>query len=1069
MNQLIDNKMTKLGDDLKLVLGEKSKVQIIASIFSIYGYQVLKEELKNIETFNFIFKDPMFIREEKQNKQEKNFEIQRANIEKQIGGTQFEVQLKNELNTRALAKECSAWIQKKATFKTNMTGKVMSYNALNVINSDTSKTYLNTTDFTSEALGYRKDNAYSYSIMGIENEASLSFINDFNETWSDTELKDITNEVIEFVKTLYKENSPEYIYYITLYNIFSEFLEDINEDHLANENIGFKDTQIYNTLYSFQKDAVKGIINKLETHNGCILADSVGLGKTFTALAVIKYYELRNKDVLVLCPKKLGDNWNTYRGKYKDNILSEDRFAYDVLYHTDLNRESGLSNGIDLSRLDWQNYGLIVIDESHNFRNNNARKDHTSRYDILMDEVIKKGIKTKVLMLSATPVNNKFTDLNNQLNLAYEGRTDQIDPKISKKKSIQLILRDAQKTFNDWSKLELEDRTDENLYAELNKNFEFFKLLDSVTIARSRKHIEKSYDSSEVGAFPTRMKPISKSPDLTDISGFMDIHEIYEELVKLNLAVYTPFEYIHEARKGKYMEMYDTVTERGTIFSQADREKSLQTLMRANFMKRLEGSVESFRLTLSRITKNIADTLDSIEKFKSSSRQSEIEGFTNYLGNDDEDFDEFTIGKKVKIDLADMDVITWGIKLKSDLKVMTKLLNDFNQITIEHDNKVQELRKLIVDKQANPLNVNNKKVIVFTSFADTAKYLYEAIEDLGNVALITGSDVNKNNIGLKNDFNNLLLNFSPISKHRDKIQPNAIKDLDILIATDCISEGQNLQDCDYLINYDIHWNPVRIIQRFGRIDRIGSKNKYIQLVNFWPNVSLDEYINLKNRVEDRMKMLDLSATGSDNVLDDKAREMEYRKQQLEQLKEEVLDLEEVSNSISITDLGLNDFRMDLIEYTNKNGDIANVSTGLHSVINKTEYYDSGVIFILKNINKELDVENQNQIHPFYLVHINDDGGVKHNHLSPKQTLDFMRKTCKGNDIPIQSAYEKFNNMTDDGKNMSTYSDLLSQAINTIIDINEESTIDSLFSNSDIVINGVKGLDDFELIAFIAIV
>lgn len=1064
---MIDNKATKLGDELKKDISNKSKMQIIASIFSIYGYQALKDELKKIESFNFIFKDPTFVKSEKANKPEKNFEILKANIEKQIGGTQFEVQLKNELNTRALAQECAAWVEKKATFKTNNTGQIITSNVLNVINQEITYNYFNTTDFTSEALGYKRDNTLSYNIMKLENAKNL--IDNFEIDWNKEGMIDVTSDVIEFIKTLYKENSPEYIYYITLYNIFSEFLIDINEDQFANESIGFTNTQIYNMLYSFQKDAVRGIINKLETHNGCILADSVGLGKTFTALAVIKYYELRNKDVLVLCPKKLGDNWNTYRGKYKDNFLKEDRFEYHVLYHTDLGRESGNSNGIDLTRHEWENYGLIVIDESHNFRNNSSRKDRKTRYDILMEEVIKKGIKTKVLMLSATPVNNRFMDLNNQLNLAYEGNTDKVDPKISKNKSIHRILKEAQTTFNEWSKLDFDDRTNEKLHSELSKNFEFFKLLDSVTIARSRKHIESSYDSSEIGAFPKRLKPKSLSPDLTNIDGFMDIHKIYEKLVKLNLAIYSPSEYIHEAYKTKYSELYDTVTTQGSVLYQQDREKSLQKLMRVNFMKRLESSVESFRLTLSRVTNNIEETLNAIDAFETKVDNKFVETQNNFTVEDDEELDTFTIGKKVKIDLEHMDTTTWKIKLNKDLDILKHLLDEFNKIGIDEDSKVQVLRSEIKEKFINPINRDNKKIIVFTSFADTATYLYDAVKDLGNTALITGSDNNKNNIGIKSDFNNLLLNFSPLSKYRNKLDPGAVEEIDILIATDCISEGQNLQDCDYLINYDIHWNPVRIIQRFGRIDRIGSINEKIQLVNFWPNLSIDEYINLKSRVEDRMAILDLSATGSDNILDDQSKDMEYRKNQLEMLKEEVLDLEEVSSTVSITDLGLNDFRMDLQEYIQNNGDISNVSSGLHSVINKTEEFDSGVIFILKNINKEIEVESQNQIHPFYMVHINEDGVVKYNHLSPKNILDFMRKNCKGYNTPIESAYKKFNAETTDGKNMKKYSQLLSQTINSIIDANNESTIDSLFSDSDVIMDDVKGIDDFELITFIAIV
>ncbi len=1061
MNNFFDNKSSLFGDDLKQTINSNVKVQVAASIFSIYGFKALEKELKNIDSLDFIFKDPTFIKKEQKNKQEKQFEINKAKFEKAVGGTDYEVKLINEMNTKAIATECAKWIEKKVTFKTNNTNKTIPNTYFN-IKGDESYAYVNTTEFSSEGFGYQKDNNLAYAITKLDTVAAESFITQFDNLWNNKELVEVTGEVIDFIKTLYKENSPEYIYYITLYNIFNEFLEDINEDNLANDKIGFKDTVVYNTLYPFQRDAVTGLINKLETFNGCILADSVGLGKTFTALAVIKYYELRNKDVLVLCPKKLGNNWTTYTKNYTDNILEKDKFNYQVLYHTDLSREFGESNGADLSRLKWENYGLIVIDESHNFRNNNARNDRRSRYDILLEDVIKKGINTKVLMLSATPVNNKFTDLKNQLDLAYEGKVDEINPSISSKKSPNTILREAQTTFNQWAKNEDEDKTSDSLFRELNKNFEFFKLLDSVTIARSRKHIENSYSMQEIGQFPTRLKPINKYSEITSIPNFITIEDLYTKLTELNMSIYSPLEFVHTARIGKYEEMYDTVTSIGTTFKQADREKSLQTLMRANMMKRLESSVESFKITTNKLLTNINATLDAIEKFKANKANNNIEIIEDLLDVDENT--EQVIGSKVKIDLADMDIVSWAIQLKSDQQVLQDVLNQFNKITPASDCKLQDLLQLITNKQDNPINQSNKKVIVFTSFADTAEYLYENIKDKFSSALITGSKDLKNNVGLKNDFENLLRNFSPLSKGNSN--PTNI---DILIATDCISEGQNLQDCDYLVNYDIHWNPVRIIQRFGRIDRIGSKNDTIQLVNFWPNVSLDEYINLKNRVEDRMKILNVSSTGNDNVLDSKDNDGKFRKEQLEKLKEEVLDIEDMSNSISLTDLGLNDFRMDLIEYTNTNGDIKNVSSGIHSVIKATNDIQPGVIYVLKNINTKLNSENQNQIHPFYIVYVTEDKQIKYTHLQPKETLDFMRNVCKGKTLPEEHAYEIFNDNTNDGKNMSNYSKLLSTSINSIIDVNDQSVVDSLFTTGSLTTNDVSGLDDFELITFLVIV
>lgn len=1061
MNNFFDNKSNLFGDDLKQTITKDSKVQVAASIFSIYGFKALEKELKKIDKLDFIFKDPTFIKREQNRKQEKQFEINRAKFEKAIGGTEYEVKLINEMSTKAIASECAKWIEKKAQFKTNNTKQTIPNTYFNIKGEDSSYSYINTTEFSSEGFGYQKDNNLAYAITRLDTVAADSFITQFESIWNNEDLIDVTNDVIAFIKTLYKENSPEYIYYITLYNIFNEFLDDINEDNLANEQIGFKDTVVYNTLYPFQKDAVTGLINKLETFNGCILADSVGLGKTFTALAVIKYYELRNKDVLVLCPKKLGNNWNTYRSKYKDNILAGDRFNYDVLYHTDLNREYGESNGIDLSRIHWENYGLVVIDESHNFRNNNARNDRRSRYDILLEDVIKKGIKTKVLMLSATPVNNKFTDLKNQLDLAYEGKVDQINPNISKSKSPNTILRDAQTTFNQWTKSDDEYKTSSSLFRELNKNFEFFKLLDSVTIARSRKHIENSYSMQEIGQFPKRLKPINKYCEITNLDNFITIDELYTKLSELNMSIYSPLEYVHPARIKKYEERYDTVTSLGTTFKQTDRERSLQTLMRANMMKRLESSVESFKLTTEKLLDKINITLDAIANFEVNKQNGTLDAIENIF--DDEEFSEQIIGDKVKIDLADINTQAWKIVLESDQYILTNILNQFKQIKPKNDVKLQTLLDLIEDKQQKPINTDNKKVIVFTSFADTAEYLYENIKDNFESALITGSKDLKNNVGIRNDFETILSNFSPISKGNSN--PTNI---DILIATDCISEGQNLQDCDYLINYDIHWNPVRIIQRFGRVDRIGSKNESIQLVNFWPNVSLDEYINLKNRVEDRMKILNVSSTGNDNILDSKDNDSKFRKEQLERLKEEVLDIEDMSNTISLTDLGLNDFRMDLLEYINENGDIKNVSSGMHSVVKANDNIQPGVIYVLKNINTKLNEENQNQIHPFYIVYVTEDAQIKYTHLQPKETLDLMRNICKGKTIPEEQAYELFNSNTNEGKDMSNYSNLLSTSISSIIDVNDQSVVDSLFG-STLVTNDVSGLDDFELITFLVIV
>ena len=1084
--KVLDNKINKFGDDLREEIHQGDKCNIASAVFSMYGYQELKKQLSSIDEFNFIFTNPTFIKEKKEQKQERLFELNNYKREKSLVGSEFEIKLKNKLNGKAISKECVNWIKQKVKFKSNINNNPIQ----KFMNINDRTTYLNVDEFSSAGLGYQKDNTIFNPITKIDDNYDITknYLDSFNEIWNNENLlKDVTDDVIDFISDLYKENSPEFIYYVILYNIFNEFLSDISEDDLANEKVGFKESVIWNTLYDFQKDAVLGIINKLEKYNGCILADSVGLGKTFTALAVIKYYQERNKSILVLCPKKLAENWNTYnKTNYKDNILQADRFSYDVLYHTDLSRKKGFSNGNDLSRINWGNYDLVVIDESHNFRNNSARNDRETRYTRLLNNVMKSGVKTKVLMLSATPVNNRFTDLKNQLALAYEGNTDKIDENISKTKSIDTILKNAQSVFNEWSKLPIEERNSKTLLNELNKDFDFFKLLDSVTIARSRNHIQKYYDMNKIGKFPTRLKPISKTTELTDISNFYSIQEIYTMLSKLNMSVYTPFSYILSSEVEKYEDIYDTKVRGGrATLKQKDRETSLQILMRVNLLKRLESSVDSFKITIDKILENINSTLFSINEFESSGKKSKFADIDITNFDEDEDIEEllennFQIGNKVKIDLQDMNTLGWKEDLEADQSILNNLLNEFNKIKPNNDLKLMELVNIIRNKIENPINNNNKKIIIFSAFADTANYIYENISKIIkteynlDTALITGSGTNKCTLNIKKEFNNLLTNFSPISKNRDLIlEENEKADIDILVATDCISEGQNLQDCDYLINYDIHWNPVRIIQRFGRIDRIGSSNQRIQLVNFWPNINLDDYINLKNRVESRMMISDIAGTGEDNPLTNESTDAEYRKIQLQKLKEEVVDLEDMNTGVSITDLGLNDFRMDLLDYINKNGNLDYVVNGLHAVVkaDETNGIQKGSIFILKNINSTVNIENTNQLHPFYIVYVGEDGQIISNHLNVKNTLDLIRFISKGKEEPIKEAYEYFNEITNDGNNMEKYSELLNKSIESIINVKEESDIESLFrrGGTTVLQNDIKGLEDFELIAFVVII
>ena len=938
--------------------------------------------------------------------------------------------------------------------------------------------YMPISGFTTVDIGCdRGNNSYNMTNR-FESPFSAQYIQLFESLWNDKKkLQDVTDVVIENISTAYNENSPEFIYYMILYHVFSEFLDDISEDELPNEATGFKQSKIWNMLYDFQRDAVLAIINKLERYNGCILADSVGLGKTYTALAVVKYYESRNKSVLVLCPKKLSENWNTYKDNYVNNPIAADRLNYDVLFHTDLSRSHGISNGLDLDRLNWGNYDLVVIDESHNFRNGAGTHANTveNRYVKLMDKVIRTGVKTKVLMLSATPVNNKFIDLKNQLAIAYEGDSKLINDKLDTSKTVDEIFRQAQKAFNAWSKLDARDKTTDALLKTLD--FDFFELLDSVTIARSRKHIEKYYNTAEIGKFPERKKPISLRPQLTDLDSAINYNQIYGLLMMLSLCIYTPSNYIFPSKMKKYI---DITHNKADNLTQSGREQGIRRLMSINLLKRLESSVNSFQLTLKRIESLIDETIKSIDRFEKYGHSyiDMYEASDSEWDIDDNNTDYFTVGKKVKIDLADMDYKTWRAELEKDAKTLELLTLMVADITPEHDTKLQELLKLVSDKIENPINPGNKKVLIFSAFSDTAEYLYEHVSTYVkkkyglNTAVITGSIDGKTTIrGFKASLNNVLTCFSPISKGKDLLMPESDADIDILIATDCISEGQNLQDCDYLVNYDIHWNPVRIIQRFGRIDRIGSKNQYIQLVNFWPDMDLDEYINLKSRVETRMKISVMTSTGDDDLINPEEKgDLEYRKQQLKRLQEEVVDIEDMSSGISIMDLGLNEFRLDLLEYVKTHPDLEKKPKGLHAVVPATEDLPEGVIFVLRNINNSVNIDNQNRIHPFYMVYIGIDGEVICDYLNPKKMLDDIRLLCRGKNEPIKYLCQQFNEETDDGRDMVEMSELLSEAIESIINSKEESDIDSLFSagGTSALMSSVSGLDDFELICFLVI-
>ncbi|MCF2626661.1 DEAD/DEAH box helicase family protein [Fusobacterium mortiferum] len=1068
--QILDNKVQgRVIDKLRENIKSGTRLSIISAYFTIYAYEELRKELGKIEKLRLLFSEPTFVK----NKKDINREFKLSgSYERGLAGDRYEMKLKNELKQSEIAKECANWIREKVEVRAYDEEYPLPQKMYLMENKkDESACIFGSSDFTSSGLGLVPSKKLEANTYIKDSIYTQQLLNQFELYWNDKDkVKDVKTYLLKSLEEVYKENNPEFIYFVTLYNIFKDYLNDLSEEDIIKTKTGFKESVVWNKLYNFQKDGVLGAIDKLEKYHGCILADSVGLGKTFEALAVIKYYESRNSRVLVLCPKKLRENWLTYKGNRRDNILERDRLNYDVLNHTDLSRYSGYSGEINLEKIYWENYDLIVIDESHNFRNNNnKRDDKETRYSRLLNQIIKKGVKTKVLMLSATPVNNRMTDLKNQIAFATEGNEFALaDYGI---KSIDQTLRKAQLVFNKWNELPEERKNLETLLEMLETDY--FKLLDMLTIARSRKHIQKYYDTTHIGKFPERLKPINIKNDIDTQNDFIDLDELNKLIRALNLAIYSPMKYILPSKIAEYSKKYDTKTGK-SVFRQIDRETSLIHLMRINILKRMESSIHSFGITISKILKNIDITLEKLNKSQDIEENLDIDD----LELDDPRLDSVMIGSKnVKVFIQDIDKIKWRAELEGDRAILERIKIEAFKIQPHRDKKLEELKELIREKVKNPINEGNKKVITFTAFANTAKYLYDNIADWGleelglYSAVITGSDNPKTNLkGVKGEFNNILVNFSPKSKGRE-ITDRA--EIDILIATDCISEGQNLQDCDYLINYDIHWNPVRIIQRFGRVDRIGSKNEVIQLVNFWPNMELDEYINLEARVSGRMIMLDMSATGEENVIVDSGEmnDLEYRKKQLKQLQDQVVDLEDIGGGISITDLTFNDFKMDLVNYMKNNKEILEKApTGMYAVAKSNiEEAERGVIFCLKQINEEIKPSEFNTLNPYFLVYVKESGEVLLNFIQSKKILDIYKKVCLGENTLFPDLISEFNRETNNAKDMSKFTNFLEKTVENIVGKEEEKGLDSLFSFGETVLNNsVQNMDDFELISFLVI-
>lgn len=1102
---LLDNRNNGyVGNELKKRSFEGSKLAVLSSLFTIYGYAALRKELGKLSDSRLLLTD-----------------WQNQTLQSLVG-TEAEVRLTNQLNQRRIARECAKWIRGKVEVKASCEPHQSSQNLIHLVangsgpESERGFAVHGSATLTPTGLGEIRSNGLQMNTGISDTETTQQLLAWFDGIWSDeTSATDIRKELLERLDFIAADQPANFVYFLTLYNIFKDFFEDINEENIIRSKTGFKDTQVWNKLYKFQKDGVLGAIDKLEKHNGCIIADSVGLGKTFEALAIIKYYELRNDRVLVLCPKKLRDNWTMYTINDKRNLLVSDRFNYDVLNHTDLSRLKGFSGEINLETLNWSNYDLIVIDESHNFRNNPNRADGKTRYERLLNDIIRSGVRTKVLMLSATPVNNRMNDLKNQVAFITEGRDGAFkDVGI---RSIDSTLRLAQKQFNQWVKQPVESRTTATLLDSMS--FDYFKLLDVVTIARSRKHIEKYYGTTDIGEFPTRLKPKNIYADIDLSDEFPPLREVNKTVRRLSLAGYSPLKFVRNDKKEEYARRYDKAVGAGaSVFKQIDREESLIHLMRVNLLKRMESSIRSFRLTVDKLNSQIEVLLAKIEEHESGSALDgtadalsieEIEDFEL----DSPDLEPYMIGNKTKVLLQDMDLIHFKQELEADRVLLTSIAEAAREVSAERDAKLDQLKATIADKINKPLNDNNRKVIVFTAFADTAQYLYGHLAQWAkqamnlDSALVTGGGTNKTTVtGIGSELNNILTAFSPVSKERDKIDPNATAEIDLLIATDCISEGQNLQDCDTLISYDIHWNPVRIIQRFGRVDRLGSKNDQIQLINFWPNMELDEYINLEARVSGRMVLLDISATGEENLIeskegDENAEEMndlEYRRKQLQQLKEAVVDLEDMTGGVSITDLTLNDFRMDLSTYMNEGMNrnrpeenaksqnlhaLEQAPVGLYAAVTLDESLSkeglkSGVIFCLKNIRtgaQAVQVDDNYPLAPYFLVYVSGDAAngatIELNFTQSKKVLDLLKRQAFNHSDIDEGAASYVNNLTKQGRNMARYQHLLAVAVDSIAGKSEEKGVESLFTKGGTVLiaTSSQGIEDFAVISWLILV
>ncbi|HNZ02105.1 MAG TPA: phospholipase D-like domain-containing protein [Anaerolineaceae bacterium] len=1077
-----------VADFLRGMVQADSEISIVSAYFTIYAYQALKNQLDQIYHLRFLFGEPSFLQSLDPDKtNHKAFQIAEDGI-----------QLSTHLEQRRIARECADWIRAKVEIRSVRQANLLHAKMYHIDNSGVEHAILGSANFTASGLGVAgQNNNIELDLVVDSNRDRCDLKAWFDELWNNQDLvEDVTARVLEYLSQLYQDNAPEFVYYKTLFHIFEQYLSDREKSGLEDVAETITTTEIWHALFEFQKDGVKGAINKILAYNGCILADSVGLGKTYEALAVIKYFELRNERVLVLCPKKLRENWTIYQAQNNSelNPFLRDRFHYTVLCHTDLSREQGRSGDIELSEFNWSNYDLVVIDESHNFRNNTpgVRDEEgiivrRSRYQRLMEDIIKSGGRTKVLMLSATPVNNNLKDLRNQIYIVTEEDDQAFDGSLGIV-SIKETLAQAQRTFTEWAK-----KSNNHQTKELMDQFDsaFFKLLDALTIARSRRHIVRYYPESleRLGGFPERLTPKSVVPSI-DLNGeFMSYDMLNDNISEYRLSIFKPSFYVKDEYKATYDRRIGSQN-----FRQSDRETFLIGMMKVNFLKRLESSVHSFNITMRRTVDKIDALMVRIRTFQQFQADNPDLDFDDLILQDveDEDLQPILEAGKLRFNLAHLDLDRWLVDLRRDRDQLHMLELSAREITIERDAKLAELKKLVAEKinhpTTNKLGQSNRKVLIFTAFADTAVYLYNALQAWAreqgvHIAMVSGGSAeNKTTFG-KNDFNHILINFSPYSRNRRRMHTmpqNA--EIDILIATDCISEGQNLQDCDTLINYDIHWNPVRVIQRFGRIDRIGSINHAVQLINFWPTSDLEKYLSLKNRVEARMALVDIAATNEDNLLsaDDLQElitdDLKYRDKQLLRLQKEVLDLEDFNETVDLTDFTLDIFRDDLNRYLEANRKALEAAPlGLYAVVPVDTRYpviQPGVIFCLKQPGDATGSEVVNPLQPYYLAYVYADGNIRYSFAHPKQILEVFRSLCAGNKSPLEELCSQFNQSTRNGEDMSQYTTMLEKTVESIERTYRKKVLNSLATDRGFVLptkaQQATKTTDFELITWLII-